>query len=259
MINKVYYINNRKIYVYCEVDEYCKKIENWMNIYDTIDNNDYNLYIKIYNNKLIWNIDGNEKVINKKINQTDLYPLFYNLLSNVINNESNLLLHSAVLFYNSSGILVVGDFNSGKTSLCLKALKNNVEVLSTDQTNLYYENNKIMFKKGSTYMKIDKDNYLFIKSHDCNVEIKVIINLIGICDFGKVNFDLIRNKEHIIKTLFRSCTWHSDIPFSTDNKVFLKIDRENIYKWLSKINVPLYNVRGDSLKIIEKLKEGKLK
>lgn len=61
-------------------------------------------------------------------------------------------------------------------------------------------------------------------------------------------------KEYIIKKMFKFCTWHSDIPLFTDN-IMLNIDRIKIYKWLSKINVPFYSVRGNSENIIKKIKE----
>lgn len=262
MINKIYNINNKRIFIYCEVNEYCNKIENWISIYDNFNkslNNNYDFYIKIYNNKLVWNINGKEQVINKKINSTDLYPLFYNMLANIINDKKNMLLHSAVLCYNNVGILVVGDFNSGKTTLCLKALENDVKVLSADQSFLYYDDNKMMLKKGSTYVKINNKDNMYIKKNDCNVKIKIIINLVGVCDNGVVKFNLVNNKSHLIKTLFKSCTWHSDIPLVTNDEINLEINRKTIYEWLSKVNIPLYNVRGDSLKIIKKIKEESFK
>lgn len=52
--------------------------------------------------------------------------------------DDDVFLHSAVLCYNDVKILVVGDFDSGKTTLCLKAMENNIEVASADQTHLGY-------------------------------------------------------------------------------------------------------------------------
>lgn len=254
MINCTYIINKKKLYVYCEVEGYCKQIEKWLSVYNVMLSSKYDFYIKIYKNKIIWNIDGVEKSINGAIKHTDLYPLFYNALANTILNEANILLHSAVLWYNNVGILVVGDFNSGKTTLCLKALKNNMEVVSADQTHLYYIKNKIMLKRGSQYMKIDTNNELILKSNNSEIEIKLIINIVGICDEGKLSFDLVNNKDHIIKKMFKFCTWHSDIPLFT-KPIMLNIDRIKVYKWLSKVNIPFYNVRGDSENIIRKIKE----
>ena len=254
MIDFIYDINRKNIYIYCEIEEYCHKIEKWLSAYDIISSNKYNSYIKIYKNKVVWNIDGVEKIIHNKIKHTDLYPLFYNLIANAVLDDDNILLHSAILWYNNSGILVVGDFDSGKTTLCLKAMENSVEVVSADQTHLCYVKNKIMLKCGSLYMKINRDNKVISGLTESEVEIKLIINLVGVCDNGKLYFDVVDNKEHIVKKLFKFCTWHSDIPLFTKTEM-LVIDRIKIYKWLSRINIPFYNVRGDSKNIIIKIKE----
>lgn len=254
MIDFIYNINNKNIYIHCEIEEYCHKIEKWLSAYDIISSNKYSSYIKIYKNKTVWNIGGIEKIINNKIKHTDLYPLFYNLIANAVLDDDNVLLHSAVLCYNNVGILVVGDFDSGKTTLCLKAMENNVEVVSADQTHLGYVKNKIMLRRGSLYMRIGEDNEVFLSPAKSEIEIKLIINLVGVCDNGKLYFDVINNKEHIIKKMFKFCTWHSDIPLFTETEM-LNIDRTKIYKWLSRINIPFYNVRGDSKNIIIKIKE----
>ena len=54
--------------------------------------------------------------------------------------------------------------------------------------------------------------------------------------------------------MFKFCTWHSDIPLFT-KPIMLNIDRIKVYKWLSKVNIPFYNVRGDPENIIRKIKE----
>ena len=74
MIDCIYNIGQKNIYIYCEIEEYCCLIEKWLSTYDTISLNHYDSYIKIYKNKLVWNIDGIENFINNKIKHTDLYP-----------------------------------------------------------------------------------------------------------------------------------------------------------------------------------------
>lgn len=254
MINFVYKIVSKNIYVYCEIEEYCHRIKKWLSSYNVISSMQYDIYIKIYKNKILWNIDGIEKSINKKLKQTDLYPLFYNLIANAVLDDTNILLHSAVLCYNKLGILVIGDFDSGKTTLCLKAMNNDIDVVSADQTHLRYTKGKILLKHGSLYMKINRNNETFLNPTESKIEIKLILNLTGVCDNGKLCFDLLDNKDYIVKKMFKFCTWHSDIPLFTENTI-LNVDRIKIYKWLSKINIPFYNVRGDSESILAKIKE----
>ena len=56
-----------------------------------------------------------------------------------------------------------------------------------------------MLKRGSLYMRIGKDNEVFLNTVKSEVEIKLIINLTGVCDNGKLCFDIVDNKEHIVK------------------------------------------------------------
>lgn len=149
---------------------------------------------------------------------------------------------------------MVGDFNSGKTTLCLNALKNKMKVVSADQTNLHYKKNRLFVRKGSVYMKINQNSEQMLSKDNYEIEIKFILNIVGLCDNGALTFDLVENKNHIIKSLFKFCTWHSDIPLFT-KPVMLNIDRFKIYKLLNKIDLPFYNVRGDSKSVVKKIKE----
>ena len=248
----VYKIGNDYLYVYCEICEYVNDINNWMLPYSIV-NIDYDKYIKIYNDRTIYKFNDKEIVIGGKIVHTDLYPLFYNGISNIINSDLDMFCHSCVLCYNDVGILIYGDFSSGKTSLCLKSLDNGFRLLSTDQSHLRISNGVLKFINGSRYMRVRGDKDIVIDSFNDDIEIKFIINLMGVSDNGKVRFDVIKNKSHVIKTLFKYFTWHSDIPLFTDNSL-LDIDRIMIKKWLGNIGCSLYNVRGDIKKIIKKIK-----
>ena len=254
MLDEIYKIDKENLYVYCEIVEYSEIIYNWLKMYNLTSENNYKNYIKIYKEKTIYCINGVEKIVKGKIMHTDLYPLFYNIIANIINNKDNMLSHSAVLWYNNKGILVVGDFGSGKTSLCLEANKNGIMVLSTDQTYLTFQNKCLKMKYGSKFMKIRNGESIIIETEDVRPEIKIIINLIGLCDNGILKFDLIHDSSHKIKTLSKYFTWHSDIPLFSDDSI-LNIDRLEIKRWLTNINIPMYNVRGNILEIIRNMKE----
>lgn len=99
-----------------------------------------------------------------------------------------------------------------------------------------------------------EDKELFIDNKSNELEIKYIINLVGMCEKGDLSFLEITNKDHIVKTLFKYITWHSDIPLFT-SPIMLNIDRNKIFSNLSKINIPVYNVRGDKESLIIKIKE----
>lgn len=254
MLEKIYRIGEENLYIYCEIDEYIDKINKWMKMYDLVTNNNYEKYIKIYTNETLYNFNDGKKIIKGKIKHTDLYPLFYNAIANIINDKHNMLSHSAVLCYNNKGILVFGDFGTGKTSLCLEADKLNIKTFSTDQTHLELKNGCLKLKNGSKYMKVRDGNDIIVNQNRKDFEINVIINPVGLCDCGGVKFDLIDDDNYKIKTLFKYFTWHSDIPLFSDDSM-LNIDRIKIKEWLMKVDIPLYNVRGDMKEIINKVKE----
>lgn len=124
---------------------------------------------------------------------------------------------------------------------------------SNDQSIISIKNNKLLLIKGSQYMKYE-DKELFIDDNNDEIEIKYIINLVGMCDRGNLSFLEITNKDHIVKSLFKRITWHSDIPLFT-SPIMLNIDRNKIFSFLSKINIPVYNTRGDKESLINKIKE----
>lgn len=253
MFNKCYIIGNEIINVICTLTEFIDIIEKRMLMFDESKKIDStNNYIRIYNDKTIYKIGKVEKAINGKLAHTDIYPLFNNILANIINNEEDMLLHSAVLCYNNIGFLVLGDFNHGKTTLCLEASKFNFKILSADQSIIQIKNNHIFLTNGSKYLRVRGEDDLIINEAFGDIEIKYILNLIGLCEYGKATFELIT--DYKIKTLFKYLTWHSDIPLFTDNSL-LNVDRVLIKEWLGKINIPVYNVRGNNIEIINIMKE----
>lgn len=258
MLNKKYSIGKMVLNIYCEIEEYVDIIEKRMLMFNqTFYNNETNnnaSYIKIYSDKTVYKINGCEKIINGKIIHTDLYPLVNNVLSNIIIDDCHMLSHSSVICYNNVGVLVVGDFGHGKTKLCLEAEKHGITVLSTDQTLLKQKSGYLKIENASKYMRIRDKNDIIINVNNNDVKIKIILNLVGLCNRGITEIELVENNYHKIKTLFKYFTWHSDVPLFTDNSL-LNIDRIKIKKWLTSIDIPLYNVRGDVKEIVKKIKE----
>lgn len=258
MLDEVYEIEASTLRVYCEIDSYVDIIKERMLMFEKSKDNKYLNYIKIYKNKTIYCINGVKSIIKGRIIKTDLYPLFYNSIANIVLGNNEILIHSSVLCYNGKGILITGTFGSGKTSLCIKAKGLGMQILSADQSILSINDGYLKFEKGSKFMATaDKKhailNDIFLNQNK-NIKIKLILNLIGLCDNGKVSFELIDNHFHKIKYLFPYCSWHSNEPLFTDESI-LMIDKTKIHQWLEQIDIPMYNVRGDMKGVIVKLKE----
>ena len=215
---------------------------------------------EISNNKIIINEDLIDiSVLDYKLNMgpkiktTDIYPILNNLIAYIINDENNLYLHSVVISKHNKGILILGDFKIGKSTLAIEAKKQGYEVNSADQT---WINTKEMIL-GSSYNK-DKNGISFLDKESINRKVKLekIIILKGISTNGELNIQKIDNKDYFLKNIFRYANWHYDMPLLT-NYIKLKDTGEYILKFLKKLNIDAYFVCGDEKRIMEAIYDRK--
>ncbi|MEN8905063.1 MAG: hypothetical protein ABF289_03795 [Clostridiales bacterium] len=213
--------------------------------------------IKLMKNKTIINV-GKKIELKGDINKTDIYPILNSSISKLLNNKSNVYIHSAVISKNYKGILILGDFNSGKTKLSYKAFENGFEINSADQTWIDIEDEKLYMKLGSKYLKYeDKEGFIDDKYLSKKINIIKIIILNGSCANGEYVENFIIKKEYKIKNLFRFCNWYSVIPLFTEFKYLYNNDR-NILDFLRMVcglDMPISKVRGDNSKIINEIKK----
>lgn len=193
--------------------------------------------------------------IESKVNTTDIYPILNNLIAYLINDEDNLYIHSVVISKDNKGILILGDFKVGKSTLAIEATKYGYEVNSADQT--WIKANEMVL--GSSFNK-DKNGISFLDKKSVNKKIKLekIVILKGIAAEGELSINKIDNKDYYIKNIFRYSNWHYDMPLLT-KYVRLKDTGENILKFIKKLNIDAYFIRGDEKKIMEAIcdrKEG---
>lgn len=254
-MKKIYNINNYKLLIECNIEAYDDIIEKRMLIFSPSDSTLYDGYIKIDDSQSKIEVRNIRYTIKGKIIKTDLYPIINNIISNLINDISNLYIHSNIISYKNNGILILGDFGSGKSTIALEAEKNGFEINSTDQTWIYKKNNQLYMKMGSRYLKYNNKDYIIDKNKATkNIFIKKIIILKGVCDYGKVSFEKIISNYILIKSISKFCTWSCDsIIFSNDFK--LKINKNYIKQFWETLNVNSYYVRGDAKEIVKKLKE----
>ena len=185
--------------------------------------------------------------IESKFNPTDVYPILNNLIAYLINDENNLYLHSVAISKNNKGILILGDFKSGKSTLASEALNYGYEINSADQT--WIKHNEMVL--GSAYNK-GKNGATFLDKKFINKKIKIekIIILKGIATNGEVTINKIDNKNYYIKNIFRYANWHYDMPILT-KCVKLKDTGDKILKFIDKLNIDAYFICGDEKKIVE--------
>lgn len=181
------------------------------------------------------------------VNTTDLYPIANNIIAYCINNKHNLYIHSVVISKDGEGILLLGEFGCGKTTLAHVAREYGYEINSADQTWI----DECAMAKGSS-KSVFNGVVEFLDKTNTNKRLPInkIIILKGLCDNGDVLVKKISNKNHYIKNIFNYCNWHYNMPLLS-NYVKLKDTGKQILEFLENYKVDAYVVRGDKYKIME--------
>lgn len=243
---------DQNLLVICEVLEYDNIIMKRLSMFKKTNDININNYIHIYEDKTCYSLKNKKYVVNGKLKHTDLYQLINNIISNIINDSNNLYLHSSVVEKNGNGMLILGDFNSGKTTLSICLQERGYQILSADQTWIENNNNKIVMKLGSKYMEYNSAYEILDSNSDlCSIKCIVLLsNSIG----KENNFYIENNKYRNIKNITKYATW------STSNVLMtgyfeLHLNKVEIQKFVEKINIPVICVWGDISGIIKTLEE----
>ena len=217
--------------------------------------NNVDNYLKIHNEEVEIKIKNQIKKINGKLIKTDLYTIINNVLSYIINDENNIYLHSVVVSNENNGILILGSFGQGKTTLANEFSKNKFEINSTDQTWLKIQDGNLIQVLGSKFY-IDNSDVRYLKDEDSkrNVKIDKIIRLIGLCDKGDLSINKTNDLYKKIKQISDYASWSVNSPLFTDDTELYNVNK-SLKKFLIKLDkIPLYNVRGDKEEVVKKYK-----
>lgn len=241
-------INNKIINVDSSFDKVYDRLKQY-EVNNTFTNN--KLVIKENTISII--IDDIMININEKINTTDIYPVVNNVIAYCINDLNNLYIHSVVVSKNNKGIMILGEFNSGKSTLAKIFEKYGYEINSADQT--WICKNKMVM--GSRINVIDnKVYYVDAKYFNKNIKIDKIIILNGLCYNGDIKIEKIENDNYYIKNIFKYANWHYSMPLLT--KYIKLIDTgESIIRFLRNTKISTYVVKGDGNKILEAIDDRK--
>lgn len=212
-----------------------------------INNENTNNKLIINENYILIKIDDKLIEINEKVNTTDIYPIVNNLIAYSINDKNNLYIHSVVVSKNNEGIMILGEFNSGKSTLANAFKEKGYVINSADQT--WINNDELVLGSRINVVNNEK-TYLGEELTNKHVKIDKIIIIKGISTNGKTTIQKLQNNNHYIKNIFKYANWHYDMPLLT--KYTKLIDTgENIIEFLKSTKIPTYTVRGDENKIVE--------
>ena len=247
---------------YLEIINSCNEFEDYIfkrfGQFEVISNKNTNNYLKFNQMSVEIKIKDDYKILKNEIVKTDIYPIINNVIAYLINDENNIFMHSLVVSKENQGILIVGEFGQGKSTLAKEFINKGYEINSTDQTWLSFKGNTLYQKLGSSFdIENGKIKTLELKQCQKKIRINKIIRITGLCDNGKTQVSINNNKYYIVKNLAPFCYWSYMMPLFTDNaelyntnifvKIFLsKIDESKIFN---------FEVRGDKREIIKKLEE----
>lgn len=247
---------------YLEVINYCNEYDEYIfkrfSQFEIVTNKEINNYLRFNETSVEININGDYKILKNRIVKTDIYPIINNVIAYIINDKSNMFVHSLVVSKENNGILIIGEFGQGKSTLAKEFVNNGYEINSTDQTWLKFKENDLYQELGSSFdIENGKIKTLETKQYKKEIKINKIIRIVGLCNEGKTQIDINNNKYYIVKNIAPFCYWSYMMPLFTDD-VELYNTNTFVKSFLSKIDeskILNFEVRGDKREIIKKLEE----
>lgn len=254
----IYKIKNEFLEVTSNCSIYNEYIFKRFSQFETISNSITSNYLKFNESTVEINLKDNYKILKNRIIKTDIYPIVNNAIAYLINDESNIFMHAIVISKGNKGILILGNFGQGKSTLAKEFVKNGYEVNSTDQTWLKMQGGILYQELGSVF-DIDEGKIKLLERNASRKKIKIekIIRIVGLCDNGKTTISVNNNKQYMIKNIVPFCYWNCMMPIFTDDielyntNIFVK----KFWKVLDENKVSNYDVRGDKKQIVRKIGE----
>ena len=257
-MNIAYFIIYNKVIKILYDELYSKKVKNFMGFsYENTINKFPAREIILTKNNLTIKYNKVVKTFNS-ISSTDIYPIIYNAIYKLMNTNDNIMMHSSVVSNkNNEGLLILGDFGAGKTTLMKEFISSGWIANSTDQSLLKIENDHLWFICGSTYYGNEVRNIGYKNSIS-----PVKINRILVIDAMTNNGDFIYNSVKDYKKKFRKIWPHMFWPWASPllgEEALIQIDAEQlqymcrICKKITDIFSGVNVVRGSKSTCVKKL------
>lgn len=210
--------------------------------------------------KSSFNIQIKDRIENFDIELTvrDLYQIFYIFIALVVRqNNTSFLTHASVASKEDNGILIIGDYASGKTTLANTFEKEGYEVNAADRTVCSLEDGKLYNLEGTRkVVSNNQTTFLDEKITSKKVQIKTILFLDGISDNGDLKLTQLVDKTRIKKKLFYGMINVFFAPLENVNECMFRLVNEGFYQICKDVinaNLNFIAVRGDANKIVQSL------
>ena len=252
----IYEINGEYIEVINEINELDKYIFGRFSQFKEERKYKVDNFLKFKKDSVEIKLKNKYKVLHNQIIKTDLYTIINNVIAYLINDEKNIFIHGTIISKKGKGILIVGNFGEGKSTLAEEYKENGYEINSTDQSWIQIEDNNAYLKRGSRF-DIKDGNIFFINKKNINKKIRIekVLRLVGVCDNGDVSYSENNNKYHNIKNLSYFCSWNYFLPIFTDD-VELYDTNKNVKEFLKNflnLGIKVIDVRGDKRLILKEI------
>lgn len=213
-----------------------------------------NNFLKFGNEFVEINIHNQYKKLRNKIIKTDIYQIVNNVIAYFIDDENNMYIHSVVISKDNKGVMILGNFGQGKSTLSKEFQNNGYEIDSTDQTWININDNKIFQRLGSRF-DIVNNKIKYNENYGKRIEIKKILRIVGLNDKGNTSIIENSNKFHNIKNIATFCNWNYVMPIFTDDVELYNTNKyvKRFLENLSKTDIKIYDVRGDKKEIYHKI------
>ena len=183
----------------------------------------------------------------ENILESDIYPILYAAIYKMTIAGDMAFVHSTVVCKDTEGILILGDFHSGKTTLALEFEKNDWIIASYDQTLIKINDGQVLLYKGSSYQSTSGYTGFIQKSEFKKIPINKVIIIHGVNEQGKVSIKQVTDFNNIYRGTWRSFLWPWITPL-TNKMSIVEMDSnyiEKLYKFFEGFNkIKFYSVRG---------------
>lgn len=242
----------------CEVENLNERMKVVVSSFPIIDEVKTENILTISNNNFIIKTNNKIEKFDIELTTRDLYQIFYIFVALVVRqNQTSFLTHASVASKNDEGILIIGDYASGKTTLANTFEKEGYEVNAADRTVCSLENG-VLYNLEGTRKVVSGDKTIFLDENITSkkVTIKTIIFLDGISDNGDLKLIEMVDKTRIKKKLFYGMTNVFFAPLENVNECMFKLVDEGFYQICKDVintNLNFIAVRGDADKIVKSL------
>ncbi len=212
-------------------------------------NGNVDILIEFKNDTILINKYGIKHCISLNYTFSEIYPIIFSVIYDYFFDIGSIGVHSVLVSNDNNTYLIVGDFGQGKTTLALELEKIGFKILSCDQTEVKYQNGKILAQSGSRLNKISEKFSIIDEFIDAPRTINGIYKVRGLSYQGYPSFNEITDPTRKTFNIWPTLTWPWQNPLisgTTSNLGWDLIKAKCFAACKILSNLPQVELRGDA-------------